>query len=47
MTKSSPTLDSIRQKVLANQRLSVDDGLFLCSPEVHLNDLGELANIVR
>jgi aminodeoxyfutalosine synthase len=47
MTKSSPTLDSIRQKVLANQRLSVDDGLLLYGPEVHLNDLGELANIVR
>jgi len=47
MTKTTPTLESIRQKVLAGQRLSFDDGLFLYNPEVHLNDLGELANIVR
>jgi aminodeoxyfutalosine synthase len=37
----------IREKVEAGQRLSFDDGLYLYSPEVHLNDLGELANWVR
>jgi aminodeoxyfutalosine synthase len=41
------TLDSIREKVEAGGRLSLDDGLYLYSPEVHLNDLGELANLVR
>src|SRR5918992_945032 len=37
----------IRDKVEAGQRLSFDDGLFLYGPEVHLNDLGALANLVR
>jgi len=37
----------IRAKVEAGERLSADDGLFLYSPAVHLNDLGELANFVR
>src|SRR6187431_569635 len=41
------TLAAIRDKVEAGERLSLDDGLFLYSPEVHLNDLGELANLVR
>ncbi len=37
----------IRRKVEAGQRLLLDDGLFLYSPEVHLNDVGVLANLVR
>lgn len=37
----------IRAKVEAGQRLSADDGMFLYSPDVHLNELGELANLVR
>src|SRR5688500_19627922 len=41
------TLDFIREKVEAGRRLSLDDGLYLYSPEVHLNDLGELADLVR
>src|SRR5258708_1192692 len=41
------SLESIRQKVLAGERLSLDDGVYLYGPEVHLNDLGELANVVR
>ncbi|MCC7083654.1 MAG: aminofutalosine synthase MqnE [Pirellulales bacterium] len=45
MTK--PTFNSIRDKVEAGQRLSMDDGLLLDSPAVHLNNLGELANLVR
>ena len=40
-------LTCIRDKVLAGERLSFDDGLYLFSPEVHLNDVGELANLVR
>lgn len=44
---NQPTLESIRDKVLAGERLSFDDGLFLYQPEVDLNALGELANIVR
>ncbi len=37
----------IRDKIESGERLSLDDGLFLYSPEVHLNELGELANLVR
>jgi aminodeoxyfutalosine synthase len=44
---NQPTLESIRDKVLAGERLSFEDGLFLYQPEVDLNALGELANIVR
>jgi aminodeoxyfutalosine synthase len=47
VTTAKPTFDSIREKVLAGERLSLDDGLYLYSPEVHLNELGELANLVR
>jgi aminodeoxyfutalosine synthase len=41
------SLREIRSKVEAGQRLSLEDGLFLDSNAVHLNDLGELANLVR
>jgi aminodeoxyfutalosine synthase len=44
---SQPTFDHIRAKVLAGERLTFDDGVFLYSPAVHLNELGELANVVR
>jgi aminodeoxyfutalosine synthase len=44
---SKPTFDRIRDKVESGERLSLDDGLFLYSPDVRLNDLGELANLVR
>ena len=44
---TEPTLESIRQKVEAGQRLSFDDGLFLYRPDVSLPDVGELANLVR
>jgi len=40
-------LRPIREKVEAGQRLSLDDGLLLYSPEVPLPELGELANLVR
>jgi len=42
-----PTLDSIQAKVHAGERLSFDEGLYLFRPDVHLNDVGALANIVR
>ncbi|MEM9185961.1 MAG: aminofutalosine synthase MqnE [Planctomycetota bacterium] len=44
---SSPVLAPIREKVEAGERLSLDDGLLLESPEVPLPELGELANLVR
>ncbi|MBX3412724.1 MAG: aminofutalosine synthase MqnE [Pirellulales bacterium] len=44
---ASGNLDQIRAKVLAGERLSLDEGLFLYSPEAPLNDVGALANIVR
>lgn len=47
MNNTTPRFDQIRGKVEAGQRLSFDDGLYLYSPEVHLNDLGALANVVR
>ena len=42
-----PTLETIRRKVEAGERLSFDDGLLLYQPDVPLNDVGELANLVR
>jgi aminodeoxyfutalosine synthase len=47
MATAKPTFNDIRRKVEAGERLTLDDGVLLYSPEVHLNDLGELANLVR
>jgi aminodeoxyfutalosine synthase len=47
VSTSKSTFDRICDKVQSGERLSLDDGLFLYSPEVPLNDLGELANLVR
>src|SRR3954468_17394049 len=44
---SSPILKSVREKVEAGERLSLDDGLILERPDVALPELGELANLVR
>ena len=44
---SSPSLESIREKVEAGERLSFDDGVFLMRDDVSLHDVGELANVVR
>jgi aminodeoxyfutalosine synthase len=41
------TLETIRKKVEAGERLSLEDGLFLYQPEVPLYEVGDLANIVR
>ncbi|KAA5545972.1 aminofutalosine synthase MqnE [Roseiconus nitratireducens] len=37
----------IREKVEAEQRLSLDEGIFLYDPQVPLQEVGELANLVR
>jgi aminodeoxyfutalosine synthase len=48
MTPSAQsTLQAIRAKVEAGERLSLEDGLFLDSPEMPLQELGVLANLVR
>lgn len=44
---SSEILKPIREKVEAGERLTLDDGLVLESPETPLPELGELANLVR
>jgi aminodeoxyfutalosine synthase len=44
---TEPKLKSIREKVEAGERLSLDDGLYLYRPDVPLPEVGELANLVR
>ncbi|HIM30015.1 MAG TPA: aminofutalosine synthase MqnE [Planctomycetes bacterium] len=41
------SFQAIREKVEAGQRLSFDDGLFLYEPTTPLQEIGELANLVR
>ena len=40
-------MKSVRAKVEAGERLSFDDGMLLYRPDVPLNEVGELANLVR
>jgi aminodeoxyfutalosine synthase len=40
-------LREIRAKVEGGERLSMEDGMFLDRPDVPLNEIGELANLVR
>lgn len=42
-----PRLKSIRDKVEARERLTLDEGVLMYDPEIPLNDLGQLANLVR
>jgi aminodeoxyfutalosine synthase len=42
-----PSLKPVREKVEAGARLSFDDGLLLFRPEIPLNEVAELANLVR
>jgi len=42
-----PKLATIQEKVESGERLSMDDGLLLYDPEIPLNDIGQLANLVR
>ena len=44
---TSSTLADIRKKVEAGDRLSLDDGLLLYQDDTPLQEVGELANIVR
>src|ERR1700748_3894475 len=47
VTSNRTPIEEIRAKLEAGERLTMDDGLALYSPEVHLNEVGELANVVR
>lgn len=42
-----PRLKSIREKVESGERLSFDDGMLLYENDIPLNDVGQLANLVR
>ncbi|MDP1560994.1 MAG: aminofutalosine synthase MqnE [Pirellulaceae bacterium] len=42
-----PRLKAIRDKVEAGQRLSLDDGILLYQDDIPLNEVGQLANLVR
>jgi aminodeoxyfutalosine synthase len=42
-----PSLESIRAKVEAGERLSFEEGMFLDNPATPLNEVGALANLVR
>lgn len=42
-----PRLKSIREKVEAGERLSMEDGLLMYQDDIPVNDLGQLANLVR
>ena len=42
-----PRLATIQEKVESGERLTMDDGLLLYDPEIPLNDIGQLANLVR
>ena len=42
-----PKLKGIREKVEAGERLNAEEGLLLYDPEIPLNEVGQLANLVR
>ena len=42
-----PRLKSIRDKVESGERLSLDDGILMYQDDIPVNDLGQLANLVR
>ncbi len=44
---TDPRLKSIRDKVESGERLSFDDGTLMYNESIPLNDLGQLANLVR
>ena len=46
-TERAARFREIRDKVESEQRLSLDDGIFLYEPDVSLQEIGELANLVR
>ena len=46
-SSSRVSLEHIREKVTAGERLSQEDGLFLFRPDVPLHEIGALADMVR
>src|SRR6188508_3186025 len=42
-----PTLREVRRKVESGERLALEDGLLLYQPDTPLQEVGELANLVR
>ncbi len=42
-----PRLKAIQEKVESGERLSFADGMLMYEPEIPLNDVGQLANLVR
>lgn len=42
-----PKLKAIQEKVEAGERLNLEDGILMYDPEIPVNDLGQLANLVR
>ncbi|MCP4775766.1 MAG: aminofutalosine synthase MqnE, partial [Planctomycetaceae bacterium] len=42
-----PRLKPIRDKIESGERLSLDDGLLMYDLDIPVNDLGQLANLVR
>lgn len=42
-----PRLNEIREKVEAGERLSLKDGVLMYDPDIPVNDVGQLANLVR
>lgn len=42
-----PQLKPIQEKVEAGERLTLDDGILMYNPSIPVNDLGQLANLVR
>jgi aminodeoxyfutalosine synthase len=47
LSSQQPTLESIRRKILAGERLDETDGELLFQPGVDLHAIGRLANVVR
>tara|TARA_R110002049_G_scaffold72490_1_gene187019 strand:+ start:134574 stop:135728 length:1155 start_codon:yes stop_codon:yes gene_type:complete len=46
-TERDARFREIRDKVESDQRLTLDDGIFLYEPDVPMQEIGELANLVR
>ena len=44
---SEPTIESIREKVYAGERLSAEDGIYLYRDDVPFGELAVLANLIR
>ena len=47
MSVATISIDSIREKVTAGERLSLDEGIFLYQDDTPLHEVGALADLVR